>query len=321
MGNAFGRDKKGRRGARAGLAPPSPREDTSYVLVDDRKKKVVGAAVQEPAAVELPAPPSFMTLNEPLARSILAFVGTGARYMLVNKRFNRILSEAREAQLEENLAWMRKMRSTIYEQFMFCEKFSIHRSSPLVHKLRVVDRKDAYGVEGAGAAGDGRAASVVENSEAEQGAGATGTLRPIDDDMVLEEGRIVSIRRQTQLSNFAEMWRQVGTDSDKTETFSTTFEHLWESLNLKRWVDRSDIVWVDEKNRDVSDLVNELFDTMQAIQRNVEAYQETMLKCMWHFRKVEFAAAAAYEKKQKEEARRIEAHEERMKAAGKGVLF
>ena len=66
------------------------------------------------------------------------------------------------------MAWMRSMEATIYEQFIFCEKHAIHRSSPLVNSLRVVDRADAYK--------DGKLVKVVNA------------------DKILEEGRIVPLR-------------------------------------------------------------------------------------------------------------------------------
>jgi len=138
-------------------------------------------------------------------------------------------------ELDRNYEQMKTLGKRIYEQLQFVEKYSIHRSSPLVQTLQVVKLE------------------VISGRP----------LKEITDDDVLEAGRIVSLRRQQQLSNFAEQWRATGIDSEKTEIFDMMFENLWDSLNLKRWIDRDNIVWVDEKSENATELVKTLFDTLR----------------------------------------------------------
>ncbi|GAB5362113.1 hypothetical protein AAMO2058_000770200 [Amorphochlora amoebiformis] len=158
---------------------------------------------------------------------VLSFLDPDPHLLLVCKRFQVYIAKRRQAELDGNYAKIKALGQRIYEQFLFMEKWTIHRSSPLVMNLRVFDNEEIQGMD----------------------------RKALPEETVLEEGRIISLRRQTQLSNFAETWRQVGLSSEKAETFDLTFEHMWNSLNLKRWINRDDILWLDENSDDHTKLV------------------------------------------------------------------
>jgi len=145
-------------------------------------------------------------------------------------------------------------------------------------------------------------------------------IKQLGPELLLERGRIVSIRRQTQLANMAEAWRIVGIDSEKTDIFDTTFMHLWDSLNMKRWINRDDILWLDENDKDVSETVNQMFATLKTVREKLDKYKDLMKSIMWHLQAEEHKKALAYEKSKKEAARRREKDEERKRKAGAFIL-
>lgn len=239
-----------------------------------------------------PEPASMKLLEANILERVISFLGYSSKYVTVNQNFSSIIGAKRRSELDDNIAEMKELAKTVYNQFLFAEKWSIHRSSPLVNTLRVVDRE------------------IVEGRE----------LKSLGEDDVLEQGVIVPLRKQTQLSNMAETWRGVGLSSEKTEIFETTFENLWEKLNLKRWIDRTDIIWIDESSSDVSELVKKLFETLRDIRKNVAKYQEIMNKCMWHLRAQEHAKFLEYEKKKKKAARKRELDMEKRQKAGAFIM-
>jgi len=205
--------------------------------------------ISEPEPEPEPEPLGMETLEIRLVEQILSFLEAKASLVLVCQRFKSIVGKRRQEDLDKNYLAMKELCRRIWEEFSFIEKWSIHRTSPLVMTLRVYDREEIAGMD----------------------------IKSLGPEVLLEKGRIVSLRRQTQLSNMAEAWRIVGIDSEKTDIFDTTFMHIWESLNMKRWIDRDDILWLDEKDEDVTELVKQMFDTLRNVREKLDTYKELMV--------------------------------------------
>mmetsp|Transcript_3401 Transcript_3401/g.4611 ORF Transcript_3401/g.4611 Transcript_3401/m.4611 type:complete len:292 (-) Transcript_3401:338-1213(-) len=230
-----------------------------------------------------------------ILEEILNFLDTSPKLMLVCQDFRRIIGHRRQEQLDSDYMAMKALGKKIYERLQFVEKFTIHRSSPLVNNLRVVDIEEV---------GEEKASD----------------LKLVTEDDILEGGRIIPLRQQQQLSNFAEQWRATGTDSEKTEIFDMVFDNMWDNFNMKRWLGREDIIWMDENAENVSSTVKTLFDTLRDVRSNLDAYKTLMGKCMWHILAQEHAAALAFEKEKKEARKARERDQERKQKAGAFIL-
>eukprot|EP00472_Partenskyella_glossopodia_P001920 CAMPEP_0197520294 /NCGR_PEP_ID=MMETSP1318-20131121/5624_1 /TAXON_ID=552666 /ORGANISM="Partenskyella glossopodia, Strain RCC365" /LENGTH=266 /DNA_ID=CAMNT_0043071773 /DNA_START=66 /DNA_END=866 /DNA_ORIENTATION=+ len=245
-----------------------------------------------PAAKIEPKPFGLLELEQNALEIILSYAENSPHVMVVCQKFKGIIGAWKEERLNKDYVKIKELGKKIYKQFGFVESWAIHRSSPLVKRLNVIDPEEL----------EGRSYKEVTKSD------------------VLESGRIISLRRQTQLSNMAEAWRMVGLDSEKAETFDLTFGHLWDSLNLKRWIGRDDIVWLNEESEDVSKIVNQLFDTLKNVREDLDEFQRLMKAIQWYILKKEHEAQVAADKKRKEEARDREKDEERKRKAGAFIL-
>eukprot|EP00466_Bigelowiella_natans_P001926 jgi/Bigna1/140691/aug1.57_g15399 len=163
-------------------------EEVKNVAANPSPVKVKDATEAEQVKVVKPEPLGLVKAmkGSTTLEEILSFLEASPKLMLVCQDFRIIIGQRGGEQLDRDYVAMKgdiitaliaqflALGKQIYEKLQFVEKFTIHRSSPLVNNLRVFDVEEV---------GEEKASD----------------LKLVTEDDILEGGRIIPLRQQQQV--------------------------------------------------------------------------------------------------------------------------